>query len=207
MNERKGLKMQINEHEQRTDEWYQIRCGVPSSSNFSKIVTTTGTKSTQRKKYLHKLAGELVTGVTEENYQNEAMIRGCQVEDEARGYYDLISEDEVTEVGFCLSDDGKYGASPDGLVGDKGLLEIKCPNLSTHIGYLIDNKLPSAYFQQVQGQLLVTGREWCDFLSYFPTVKPLLIRVERDEKFIAKLKTELEVFTKELEETVKKIGD
>lgn len=186
-------------------EWFAIRCGIPTASNFDKIITTKGEPSTQRKKYMYRLAGEAVSGKAEETYQNAIMLRGIEMEQEARNLYELTNECNVEEVGFCLADGG-YGASPDGLVGMDGSLEIKCPIISTHVEYLLSGKLPSAYFQQVQGQMFVAETEWCDFVSYYPSLKPLIIRVERDEDFIDKLETELKGFTEELKQIIKQIS-
>jgi len=198
--------MIIFDHEQRSAEWYAVRAGIPTASSFDKIITTKGEPSKQKKTYLYKLAGERITGKAEESYQNGAMQRGCDLEDEARNLYQIVMDNVVTKVGFCLSDGkAKYGASPDGLVGERGLIEIKCPSVSTHVGYLLENKLPTDYIQQVQGELLVTGREWADFVSYYPGMKPLIIRVERDEEFLKSLQIELEIFCTELEEIVNKI--
>lgn len=197
--------MKLLELEQRSPEWFTARCGKPSASNFDKIITTDGKPSKQREKYLYQLAGETVSGISEETYQNSAMIRGIEMEEEARKLYEAITENMVVKAGFCLSDCGRYGASPDGFVGDSGLIEIKCPIISTHVSYLLQNRLPTDYFQQTQGQLLVTERKWCDFVSYYPGIKPLVIHVIRDEKFISALKLELESFCEELEETVNKI--
>jgi hypothetical protein len=154
---------------------------------------------------MYKLAGEILSGTSEETYQNVAMLRGIELEAEARNLYKMINDVEVEEVGFCLSDG--YGCSPDGLVGKDGLIEIKCPIMSTHVEYLLDGTLPSDYFQQTQGQLLVTGRKWCDFVSHYPAIKPLIIRVERDEVFIKKLESELKVFCSELNDIVKKLKE
>ena len=195
--------MRIIECQQGSPEWYQAKCGIPSSSEFDKIITTKGEPSKQREKYLFRLAGETITGISEESYQNEAMLRGKEMEAEARELYHLITGKKVQEVGFCLAEG--YGASPDGLVAKTGCLEIKCPNLATQVGYLLENKLPMDYWQQVQGQLLVTGREWVDFLSYFPRLKPLIVRVKRDKKFLELLEAELKKFCVELKEVVKKI--
>lgn len=194
------------DHIQKSPEWYAARCGVPTASNFDCIVTSKGEPSKQRTKYLYRLAGERITGVTEEMYQSAAMKRGSEMEAEARSLYQIIKDEIVTEVGFCLSDGNfKYGASPDALVGEKGSLEIKCPIISTHVGYLLENKMPTDYFQQTQGQLLVTGREFVDFISYYPAMKPLIVRVERDQHFLKLLKSELEAFCQELEVIVNKI--
>lgn len=195
--------MKIINCEQGSLEWFEARLGIPSSSNFDKIITTAGKPSKQREKYMYRLAGEAVSGVLEESYQNAAMLRGIEMEDEAKQLYTLITGNEVTEVGFCVEEG--YGASPDGLIAEKGCLELKCPLVATHVGYLLANKLPTDYFQQVQGQLLVTGREWADFMSYSPGLKPMIVRVNRDETFINALKIELAVFCEELRVVIGKI--
>lgn len=195
--------MKIINCEQGSLEWFEARLCIPSSSNFDKIITTAGKPSKQREKYMYRLAGEAVSGVLEESYQNAAMLRGIEMEDEAKQLYTLITGNEVTEVGFCVEEG--YGASPDGLIAEKGCLELKCPLVATHVGYLLANKLPTDYFQQVQGQLLVTGREWADFMSYSPGLKPMIVRVNRDETFINALKIELAVFCEELRVVIGKI--
>lgn len=192
--------------EQGTPEWNAARCGLPTASNFDKIVTAVGVPSKQREKYLFQLAGERVAGCKEEAFQNGAMQRGVEMEAEARQLYELNKEVEVQRVGICYPDEKKLvGCSPDGLVGEDGGLEIKCPSLAVHVCYLLEGRLPSDYIQQVQGNLYVTGRKWWDFMSYFPGIKPLIIRVERDEKFIKSLAVEIEVFCKQLDEIVEKI--
>ena len=199
--------MIILEMEQRTEEWFMARAGVPSASNFDKIVTSKGvaTSGVTRKKYIYKLAAEIITGKHEESYTNAAMQHGIDTEEEARNMYELVKGIEVNEVGFCMLDDKSSGASPDGMVGEDGLLEIKCPKVETHIDYLLNNKIPTTYIPQVQGQLFVTGRKWCDFMSYSDGLKPLIVRVERDEVFIKKLETELANFSKELVSIVDQI--
>lgn len=196
--------MKIFDCVQGGPEWHACRCGVPSASSFDCIITTEGKPSKQREQYLYKLAGERVTGMAEETYTNGAMQRGKEMEAEARRFYTFHTGKEVVEVGFCLADGG-YGASPDGLVSEDSCLEIKCPQLATHVGYLLENKLPTKYFQQTQGQLLVTERKYVDFISYYPAMKPLIIKVERDEKFIKVLRIELDVFCQQLEEITNKI--
>lgn len=195
--------MQWLDYPQRSEEWYKARLGLPTASNFDKIVTTTGEPSKQREKYLMKLAGELATGKAEESYTNSAMQHGIDTEEEARNQYAFISGNEVELCSLCVTD--ICGASPDGLIGEDGILEIKCPQIPTQVEYLINGTLPSTYFQQVQGQLYVTGRKWCDFFAYYPDLKPLLVRVCRDEGFIKALETELIRFNKDLKEMVKKI--
>ena len=197
--------MKIIDCVQGSEEWFKARCGIPTASEFDKIITTEGKASKQREKYMYRLAGEAIIGKPEETYKNGNMERGTLLEDEARQAYSLISGNEVIQVGFCDSESG-YGASPDGLIGNDGLLEIKCPTLAVHVSYLLGNKLPTDYFQQVQGELLVTGRKWADFVSYYPGIKPLIVRVKRDEDFIERLRVELEVFYVELTEVVKMLG-
>ena len=195
--------MRIIVAEQRSPEWFAARLGVPSASQFGKVVTPTGKSSTQADGYLNKLVAEILTGESDQPEANDAMIRGTVLEPEARAYYELIGG-TVEEVGFCLHDDG-FGCSPDGLAGDTGLLEIKCPLSHTHVEYLREGVLPGLYVPQVQGQLLVTGREWCDFLSYHPDMRPLLIRVERDEKFIKTLHEALIELVGQIKDCVNKL--
>lgn len=198
--------MKILDHIQGSEEWFAARCGIPTSSNFDKILTTKGVVSKQREKYLYRLAGEKITGKSEETYKNDAMLRGQEMEAEARSLYELMTGSKVEQVGLCVTE-GKivYGASPDGLVGKDGILEIKCPLISTHVGYLLNKELPMDYYQQLQGQLLVTGRKWVDFMSYYPSMRPLIIRVKRNESFIKTLELELSNFCLELKKIVDKI--
>jgi len=192
--------------DQRSEEWYACRLGVPSASSFDKIVTMKGEPSKQAQKYLYKLAGEYVSGTPEESYQNGAMQRGVELEAEAREMYEFTTDNKVEQVGFCLADGPHaYGCSPDGLVGDDGALEIKCPSIAVHVEYLLGGTLPSDYFQQVHGQLLVTGRKWVDFMSYYPGLKPLITRVYPDSKFTPLLKAGLESSCKELIKIINQI--
>lgn len=194
------------EIQQNTSEWEKARLGIPTSSNFDKLITTDGKPSKQRTKYMYQLAAERITSVKEDTYNNKHMLRGIETEKEARAFYELITSQEVKTVGICYPDKKKLCAcSPDGLVGEDGLVEIKCPTSPVHIGYLLGGEVPKDYWQQVQGQLLVTGREWVDFFSFYPGIKPLRLRVVPDKKFIKALKIELEVFVKELEELTEKI--
>ena len=179
--------MRIIDCDQGSPEWIEQRLGVPSASMFSKIVTTKGTRSTQAESYINQLVAEDLTGEQTPFYQNEHMARGTELEPHAREAYELIKGIKVEEVGFCLHDTLSAGCSPDGLVGKDGGLEIKCPAPATHVEYLRGDKLPSRYYQQVMGCLWITGRDWWDFMSYHPTMKPLIVRVERDEEYIKAL--------------------
>ncbi|RTK93084.1 hypothetical protein EKI60_06620 [Candidatus Saccharibacteria bacterium] len=198
--------MRVLEMEQGSPEWFEARKGIPTSSEFDKIITSTGKASAQRTKYMYKLAGQRVGGLVEEGYQSQAMLKGKEREEEARCFYELIYE-PVQRVGFCLSDCGRYGSSTDGLINDKGVFELKCPEIQTHVGYLLKpNEIPTDYFCQTQGELFVTGREYVDFMSFYPGIKPLIVRAEPDKEFQKLLKKELEKFCAELEEVVKRIS-
>ena len=189
--------------QQMSEEWFEIRRGKPSASNFDKIITSTGTPSTQRKKYLYKLVAEKLGGQLEEGYTNYNMQRGIELESSAR---DMYSRDvkPVVQCGICLHEEG-YLCSPDGLIDEDGMCQIKCPTSSVHIEYLINQKLPTDYVQQVQGELLVTGRKYNDFLSFYPNLKPLVVRCYRDEVFISRLRAELLKFISELNELTEKL--
>ena len=200
--------MIIADFEQMSPEWFAARVGIPSASVFDKLITSKGALSTSRQKLIYKLAGERVLGEKEEGYTNGAMQRGIELEPEARSLFELITDLEVKEVGLCYYDERKdRSCSPDGLVETKMTLmeglEIKCPELATHIEYLLGNKLPTKYFAQVQGSMYITGLEKWYFMSYYPGVKPLIVEVMRDEMWIAKLDKALNDFVIELDETHK----
>jgi hypothetical protein len=192
--------------EQGSEAWFAVRCGIPTASCFDKLVTSKGEPSKQAEKYLFQLAGERVTGKPEEGFKNDFMQRGNDREQEARNFYTVVTDSPIQKVGVCFPDEKrKYACSPDGLVGSDGGIEIKCPSMAVHVGYLLAGKMPVEYFQQVQGSLLVTGRKWWDFVSYYPGIKPVIIRIHRDESFLKALTIELEVFSKNLEEITLKI--
>ena len=194
-----------NSHAQYSDEWWAARRGLPTASQFSRIVKGDGSRSTQRTAYLYECAAVRITGIYKESFSSAAMDEGTAREAISRKIYAMDQEVIVDEVGFCVSDDGRYGASPDGLVGDDGLLELKNPAAHTHVGYLMKGKLPAAYVQQVYGELLVTGREWADFMSYSPGLPLFIVRVERDEDFMPKLEYELIMFSEELDKVCAEI--
>lgn len=192
---------------QNTPDWFQARVGIPTASNFDKIITSKGEPSKTRIKYMYQLAGERITNkYSEDIYQTPSMLRGIQMEEEARSLYEMLTGKTVIKVGLCKMEGGLIcGASPDGLVDENGGIEIKCPMVHTHIEYLLNNKLPTEYFQQVQGELFVTGREWIDFISYYPGIKPFILRVEPDKEFHKKLRVELEIFCNELNELTERL--
>lgn len=197
--------MRVIDVQQGSQDWLKARAGIPTASSFDLIITSKGEPSKQRQKYLYKLAGEKIAGIPEESYKSVQMARGNELEEEARKFYQFVTGNLVSTVGLCLSDCGSYGASPDGMIGDKGSLEIKCPSMAVHVEYLLNGKVPTDHYQQTQGQLLVTGCEFLEFISYYPGIKPLIIRVEPDAKFQQALKSELLAFVQELEEITNKI--
>lgn len=170
---------------QYTPEWWQVRRGVPTCSEFDRILTPGGKPSGQQVKYIAKLIGDTIClnpNFFTERPMSRAIANGIDMEPEARRWYEFERDVKVRQVGFCLSDCGRFGGSPDGLVGDDGGLELKCPLAETQVGYLLDGAvLPAEYRPQVHGLLLVSGRPWWDFVSYAPGCPPLLVRVTPDE--------------------------
>ena len=179
---------------QNSPEWEQVRLGIPTASEFDRIITPTGKRSSQADSYVYRLLAEQMTGKPQNGYVNGHMDRGHELEPEARRFYELQRDCIVEQVGFCMTDDRRAGCSPDGLVVDNGLVEIKCPAPHTHVQYLLSRKVEQEYWPQVQGQLWVTGRKWADVLSYHPEMTPVIVRVERDEAFLRALENELKYF-------------
>jgi len=185
--------------------WFETRAGLPTASNFDKLLTMDGKPSKQQEKYLYQLAGEKVSGQKEETYQSAAMLRGIEMEEEAVKLYEFQNDVVAEKVGFCITDDGIAGCSPDRLIGEDGLLEIKCPLIYTHVSYLINGGLDTDYYQQCQGQLFVTGRKWLHLMSYYPGLKPLIIRVQPHPEFQITLELELKLFNKKLQDIIGRI--
>ena len=187
--------MQIVKVEQGTEEWLKARSGIPTASEFSKLITPLGKPSTSINGYVNQVLAEIIVGGDVETWEgNKWTERGNELEPEAVEMYEFTYDVEVEEIGFCKDDDNKMGCSPDRLVGEEGLLEIKCPAPATHVDYLLNSKLPNKYIPQVQGQMLVTGRKWCDWMSYHPEMLPVIIRVERDEDYINSIRERIVVF-------------
>ncbi len=185
------------EVQQGTQEWLELRAGKPTSSEFDKIITPGGALSKSAGAYCNKLLVEVMLGRPLVGVSMPWMERGKEMESEAVKYYELMRDIETVPVGFITTDDGRIGASPDRLVGDKGLLEIKCPTDETHSKYLaahIDALLgekggvADAYKVQCQGQLFVSERDWTDIESYYPGLPEAITRVGRDEKFISTMR-------------------
>lgn len=146
------------------------------------------------------LMAERLMGHPIEDFKSSWMERGQFLEPEARSFYEFQRDIETVRVGFMTNDQKTVGASPDSLVGDDGLLEIKCPSPGVHIGYLLRKPVDSKYYPQIQGQLWISERKWLDILSYHPEIPPALVRVERDEEYIKKLAAVVLAFSQTLEE-------
>lgn len=201
---RRNLK--VLQAEQGTQEWLDARLGRPSASQFYKLITTTGKPSASADEYINTMIAERIVGYSEPIHVNEWMIRGTELEPEARAMYELITDVEVQEVGFILDDCGEFGCSPDGLVGEDGGIEIKCPSPKNHIAWSRKGVCPSKHYAQVQGCLYITGRKWWDFMSYHPEMKPFIVRVERDEKFIEKLADQISLAVEEIKSEVRNLA-
>ncbi len=195
--------MEIIDCQQGTDEWFEAKLGVVSTSNFSKVLN----KGEGRKLYMRKLAAERLTGITQVSYSNDNMRAGQDLEPSAREYYELLHDCTVEEVGFIKRDEWT-GTSPDGLVGADGLIEIKCVIPSTHIENILRAKMPTCYTSQVQGQLWVTERKWCDWFSYCPDMakRPYYsVRIGRDEEYIKELAIKVIIFVEDLKRMIEKL--
>jgi hypothetical protein len=192
------MQLQIIDCEQGSAEWFAARAGIPTASEFATVVAKGrgGADSKTRRAYMMKLIGERLTGQPMESYSNVHMERGKVMEDEARDLYAMLRDCEPQRVGFMRR--GEAGASPDALIGTDGLLEIKTKAPHLQIETLLANRLPPDHIAQVQGQLWISGREWVDFVSYWPGLPLFVTRVPRDEQYIATLKVEVADFLAEM---------
>ena len=198
--------------EQRSDGWFEARLGRATASKFADIMATTRSGySMKRSNYATELALERLTGLQPENYTSAPMQWGIDNEDTAALIYSLKTGNTVDETGLWVHDELMAGASPDGLVGDDGLIEIKCPNSATHLSTLVTGKVPSQYIAQVQGQMWITGRKWCDFISYDPRMpenaQMIIIHVKRDDDYIEGLQIQVREFLIEVEAQVEFIKE
>lgn len=193
--------MIILDCEQGSVEWKLARLGIPTASEFKKIVTTKGALSASRNGYMMDLITEAATNEPKDDISNLYWVqRGKELEPEAFDFYSVYAKSDPVKVGFVYRDESRnVGCSPDALVGDDGLLEIKCPSPGEHIMTAYSGILPIKHIQQVQGQLWVTGRQWCDYLSYCDEYPEFEIRVNRDDVFQAALDKHIPKFAEELE--------
>lgn len=194
--------MKIHDVRQGSTEWLKLRLGIPTASKFDHIVTPGGKPSSSQDSYLRELLAEVIMGRPIEEIQTSWMERGQLLESKAVEYYEFENDVDTVPVGFITTDDGSYGASPDRLVGENALLEIKCPKPETHVDYLLYSGAAKKYMPQLQGQLLVTGRDYVDIVSYHPDMPTAVSRVHRDEEFIKTLERKLIAFTGRLQAKV-----
>ncbi len=198
--------MRIVQCEQGSREWIEARLGIPTASCFDKILTASGALSGQSDKYMAKLLAEWFLGEPVDERESQFMERGTALEPQALAAYEFDRSVDVQRVGFCLRDDGAVGASPDGLVGDDGAVEVKTPAAQTHMLYMIGG-ITHEYRVQVQGQLWITGRKWCDLLAYNPVLPSVTVRFERDEEYIKTLAESVDKFIGKLEAAKDRLSD
>lgn len=187
-------------------EWDAIRMGKCTASCFGKAIA--GGQGKTRKAYMLQLIAERLTGESQEGYTNAVMQRGSEIEPLAREYYEVLNGVSVRQVGFVERDEN-VGASPDGLVGEAGSAEFKCPNSTTHIETILSDKVPTSHKPQLQGQLWICERQWVDFVSFDPRVskKPYFCkRVYRDDEYIEnELQGKIEKFVVEMKDMLNRL--
>jgi len=199
--------------EQQTNEWFTARLGKVTASRVADVIAKTKTGySASRDNYMAQLICERLTGQKGESFTNAAMEHGTQTEPLARSAYENARNLLVKEVGFINHPRIEMsGASPDGLVADDGLVEIKCPNTATHIDTLLSGKVPTKYITQMQWQMLCCQRKWCDFVSFdnrLPEHLQLFVQeVEFDPEYCAMLEKEVVLFLTELDNKVAKLKE
>ena len=197
---------------QGTPAWFEQRRGKVTASRIADLMAKTKSGySTSRQNYLMQLLCERLTGKIEEGYKSAAMQRGNDLEAEARNWYQLETGESVEEVSFIDHPKINFaGASPDGLVGAEGLIEIKCPNTATHIETLRKKEPIDRYYKQMQWQMAVTGRKWCDFVSFDNRLPDNLAyfckRIPRDETVIQEIEQEVQAFLLELDVTIAELS-
>jgi putative phage-type endonuclease len=199
--------------EQRSPEWFAARLGKVTASRVADVIAKTKTGySASRDNYMAQLVCERMTGVQGESYTNTAMQWGTDQEPLARAAYEAAQDVLVDETGFVIHPRiQEAGASPDGLVGIFGLIEIKCPNTATHIETILSDKVPGKYFTQMQWQMACTERDWCDFVSFDPRMPEglqlFIKRVEFDSIYVKMLEYEIQEFLDELETKIKNLNE
>jgi YqaJ-like recombinase protein len=190
---------------QYSEEHDRLRLGIPTSSNFHKIITPQGKPSKQWREYACVLIAERILHRKLEFYNSPAMERGLIVEAEAADWYEFDQDVSVQRAGFITDDRHRMGCSPDRLVGDEGLLEIKAPLPHTQVEYWLSGEVGERFRPQLQGQLYVCRRCWVDLLCWHDVLPKLVLRVEPDEKFIVALDRELQIFNYFIERVMEKI--
>ncbi len=191
----------FNDIEQNSSAWFEIRRGLPTASKFKDILAKGQGK--MRKSYINRLAAEIITGMPGETFSRPELNRGHIMEAEARDFYSFLTDTEPTLVGFVRN--GQKGASPDAFIGENGLLEIKTQRADLLVETILDGEFPSEHVCQVQGQLWVTEREFCDLIVFWPGMPPFIQRAYRDSMFIHTLSRAVDQFNDELAALVERI--
>lgn len=201
------MEVVIYNCEQGSADWYAARAGIPTASEFATVMAKGrgGAESKTRRTYMLKLIGERLTGQPMENYSNHHMERGKVMEDEARDLYAMVMDCEPERVGFMRR--GDAGASPDSMVGDAGLLEIKTKLPHLQLDVLLADAVPPEHIPQCQGQLWISGRAWVDFVSYWPGLPLFVKRVHRDDDYIAKLAAAVADFNAEMAALIQQVNN
>ena len=190
--------------EQGSEDWFRARMGIPTASEFGTVLAPrAGSEGKMRRTYLHKLAGEIITGEPMERYGNAHMDRGHEMEAEARSLYAFMSDADPTQIGFLRN--GQKGCSPDSLIGDAGVLEIKTKLPHLLIDCILKDDFPAEHKAQCQGALWVAEREWVDIAVYWPRMPLFVKRAYRDEEYISKLSDAIDAFNADLAAVVDRI--
>lgn len=181
--------------EQGSPEWHAARCGIPTASDFKKIITPGGEPSKSADDYANQLIAEMISGEADDSFQGTKWTeRGKQLEPDAALMYEQTYGVTTEVIGFCTDDAGTMGCSPDRLVGDDGLVEFKVLSPKNHIWAALEEKIDREHYPQLMGQLYVTSRKWTDIMSYHPKIMPVITRIKRDEDYIFKLANQMAKF-------------
>ncbi len=199
--------MQVFHCAQGSPEWFAARAGIPTASQFATVMASGrgGGDSKTRRTYMLKLAGEILTGEPMDNFSNVHTERGHEMEPDARNFYAFLHDVEPELIGFIRN--GSVGASPDSLIGDAGMLEIKTKLPHLLLDLLLRDEFPSEHMAQCQGQLWIAEREWVDLVCYWPNMPKFVKRVHRDEEYISKLVSAVDQFNAELAEIVERFTE
>lgn len=186
--------------EQGTPEWLAARIGIPTASQFSRIITKSGAPSRSQDGYICELVAEQLLGESLDTFRSDWMERGIVLEPQALASYEFAHDCDTQKVGFVLRDDQLVGCSPDRLVGKDGILEQKCLGPAKHIRCVLQMDEDGGEFrQQIQGQLWICERDWCDLASFCPELPRAEVRIYRDEEYIKALETHMRAFLEKLE--------
>ncbi len=200
--------MIIHDCVQGTDAWLRLRAGIPTASNFDKILTKSGKKSTSQEKYMFALLAERMMGHPRFEFMSHWMERGIEMEAKAVAYYEKQRDVDTVAVGFITDDLKRYGASPDRLVGESGLLQVKVPKDETHAMFLLGSgSVFDEYKVQAIGELMVAKKDFNDLISWHPEMPEAIVRTERDESFIKLLEEAVLEFSDKLESKARELAE